>query len=167
MTSDDPNIAKITAFLDTIGIPVIAGPIEGETLLPGLTVRAGALLFDPDLLAWPGDLLHEAGHIAVTDPAVRGELDDVDADPGQEMASIAWSYAAALEIGIDPAIIFHEGGYRQVGGGAAILRNFNSGQYIGAPMLQWYGMTAEPHQAENFGMPAYPVMTHWLRQATE
>ncbi|MBY8825675.1 hypothetical protein [Sphingomonas colocasiae] len=166
MTIDDPIIAKILAFLDRIGIPSVAGPIEGETLLPGLTVRAGTLFFDAERLAWPGDLLHEAGHIAVTDPAVRAGLEDVEADPGQEMAAIAWSYAAALEIGIDPEIIFHEGGYRQVGGGGAVLRNFSNRNYIGAPMLQWYGMTAEPHQAENFGMPAYPVMTHWLRQAT-
>jgi len=167
MSSTDPIIAKITAFLDKIGIPAVAGPIEEETLLPGLTVQGGTLRFDPERLAWPGDLLHEAGHIAVACPAVRGEVSEVDPDPGAEMAAIAWSYAAALEIGIDPAIIFHEGGYRQVGGGSAVLQNFSTGKYIGAPMLQWYGMTAEPHQAENFGIPAYPVMTHWLRQAAE
>ncbi len=167
MTFDDPIITKIVTFLDTIGIPAITGPVEGETLLPGLTVQGGTLLFDPDRLTWPGDLLHEAGHIAVADPALRDQLGDVDTDPGTEMAAIAWSYAAALEIGIDPAIVLHEGGYRQVGGGAAILHNFNTGKYIGAPMLQWYGMTAEPHQAEAFGMPAYPTMTHWLRQKAD
>ncbi|MGV3479988.1 MAG: hypothetical protein ACO1O3_08580 [Sphingobium sp.] len=167
MNSTDPIIAKITAFLDKIGIPAVAGPIEEETLLPGLAVQGGTLLFDPEQLAWPGDLLHEAGHIAIADPALRDEVGDVDPDPGAEMAAIAWSYAAALEIGIDPAIIFHEGGYRQVGGGATVLHHFSTGKYIGAPMLQWYGMTAEPHQAENFGMPAYPVMTHWMRQAAE
>jgi hypothetical protein len=31
------------------------------------------------------------------------------------------------------------------------------------PMLQVYGMTAEPHSAERLGRLPYPVMTCWLR----
>ena len=101
MPLDTPETRAILAFLDRIGIPVAIEPIVGETTLPAMTVRHGALVVDPDRLTWPGDLLHEAGHIAVTDPALRPTLDVVSGDPGEEMAAIAWSYAAAVEIGID------------------------------------------------------------------
>jgi hypothetical protein len=38
------------------------------------------------------------------------------------MGAIAWSYAAALQIGLDPGIVFHAAGYRgssqELGSGA-------------------------------------------------
>ena len=33
-------------------------------------------------------------------------------DAGEEMGAIAWSYAAALHIGLDPRVVFHEDGYK-------------------------------------------------------
>ncbi|MES2441934.1 MAG: hypothetical protein V4574_03825 [Pseudomonadota bacterium] len=157
----NPTIATIVAFLERIGIPVIVEPVPEDSLLPGATVRRGALVFDPERLPYPGDLLHEAGHIAVTDPAVRGTLDAVADDPGEEMAAIAWSYAAALEIGVDPGLVLHEHGYR--GDGASILANFEQGKYFGVPLLGYFGMTAEAKFAEARGMEAYPRMARWLR----
>jgi hypothetical protein len=161
MTFDDPVIARIVPFLERIGIPVIVEPVPDDSLLPGATVRRGALIFDPDRLPYPGDLLHEAGHIAVTDPELRDTLDAVSDSPGEEMAAIAWSYAAALEIGLDPAEVLHEHGYK--GDGASILANFNEGKYFGVPLLGYYGMTAELKQAEARGMAPYPKMARWLR----
>lgn len=161
MQLDDPIQAQIIAFLDRIGIPVEIEPVSEGSFLPGVTVRRGTLVFDPAHLPYPGDLLHEAGHIAVTDPAVRNTLEAVSDSPGEEMAAIAWSYAAALEIGIDPAVVFHDHGYR--GAGASILGNFTQGSYFGVPLLDYYGMTAEAKWAEARGVPAYPVMTRWLR----
>ena len=161
MQFENPVVATIVAFLDRIGIPVIVEPVSDDTLLPGATVRRGALVFDPANLPYPGDLLHEAGHIAVTDPALRSTLEGVSDSPGEEMAAIAWSYAAALEIGIDPALVLHEHGYH--GAGPSILANFNAGSYFGLPLLDYYGMTAEAKWVEKRGMPAYPVMTRWLR----
>lgn len=158
---EDPVIARIAAFLERIGIPLIVEAVPDDTLLPGATVRRGALVFDPDRLPWPGDLLHEAGHIAVTDPAVRDTLDAVSDSAAEEMAAIAWSYAAALEIGVDPVIVFHEEGYR--GGSASILENFNAGRYFGVPVLDYFGMTAEAKWAEAKGMAPYPKMARWLR----
>ncbi|NML05920.1 hypothetical protein [Sphingomonas sp. G-3-2-10] len=162
MTFEDPVVARIARFLERVGIPVIVEPLADDTLLPGATVRHGALLFDPASLPWPGDLLHEAGHIAVTDPAQREALAEVSQDVGEEMAAMAWSYAAAVEIGIDPAIVFHEGGYQ--GGGANFLSSYTGGSGIGVPMLQYYGMTAEPRHAATLGRAPFPAMTHWLRQ---
>jgi hypothetical protein len=159
MEFEDPVLARIVAFLESIGIEVLAEPVA-DSFLPGIAVRNGVLVFDP-AMPWPGDLLHEAGHIAVTDPALRPTLNEVPDDAGDEMAAIAWSYAAALEAGVDPALVFHEGGYR--GASQSLLDAFGGGGWIGMPMLQYYGMTAEPQHAERLGLPVYPAMGRWLR----
>jgi len=161
MALDHPDTIRILAFLDEIGIPVTRGRIEGDSFLPGIEVRDGGLVLDPERAFHPGDLLHEAGHIACTDPALRPTLCDVESDPGEEMAAIAWSYAAARAIGIDTRALFHADGY--LGGGEALAIAFDSGKGPGPPMLQYYGMAAEPHQAEALGLPVYPQMAKWLR----
>ncbi|HEY0150317.1 MAG TPA: hypothetical protein VGB70_15115, partial [Allosphingosinicella sp.] len=68
---DLPVTGEILAFLARIGIAAETAAIAGGTFLPGIAVRRGTLAVDPERLVWPGDLLHEAGHIAVTDPARR------------------------------------------------------------------------------------------------
>ncbi len=161
MQFENPAVATILAFLERIGIPVIFEAVAEDTLLPGITVCRGTLVFDPDHLPYPGDLLHEAGHVAVTDPAIRDTLDEIPSDPAEEMAAIAWSYAAALEIGIDPAIVFHDHGYK--GGAADLVAGLAGRVTPGVPMLAWFGMTAEKHRAEERGMAPYPAMTRWLR----
>lgn len=161
MPFENPTVATIVAFLNRIGIPVSIEPVEASSLLPGVTVRFGTLIFDPDQLPWPGDLLHEAGHVALTDPQVRGKIAEVSDSGGEEMAAIAWSYAAALELGIDPAVVFHAEGYQ--GDSENILRNFGAGRYFGVSLLDYYGMTAEAKWAEAKGIPPYPKMARWLR----
>jgi hypothetical protein len=161
MAFENSDTARILAFLDRIGIPVVFEPIAGDTFLPAMTVRDGTLVVDPERLTWPGDLLHEAGHIAVTDPALRPTLGAVSPDPGEEMAAIAWSYAAAVEIGIDAAVVFHAEGYR--GGGESLVDNFTAGRYFGDPMLHYFGMTAMARHATEQGVAPYPHMLRWLR----
>jgi hypothetical protein len=152
-----PETDRIAAFLREIGIPVSAADLP-DSFLPGLAIDGGGLLVDEPRLEYPGDLLHEAGHIAMAPPAVRtamsGSLDDV---PGLdtatlEWAAIPWSYAAALEIGIDPAVVFHDGGYH--GHSAGLLSNFRIGVPIGVHLLVDAGMTTPE---------AYPKMQLWLR----
>jgi hypothetical protein len=143
---------RIIAFVESVGIAVREGPIDGETFMPGMAVRDGALTVDRRTLRWPGDLLHEAGHIAVTDPASRAGTSCVSPDPGEEMAAIAWSYAAARAMDIDAALVFHDGGYK--GGGGWIADAFASGGNVGVPMLVWFGMTTDR---------TYPAMERWLR----
>ena len=162
MPLTDPLVAQIIPFLERIGIPVAIEPVPEGSLLPGATVRGGTLVFDPDTLEWPGDLLHEAGHIAVSDPATRATQTEVSPDPGEELAAMAWSYAAAIDLGIDPAHVFHAGGYQ--GGGENYLQSYaNGGNGIGVPMLQYFGMSAEPHQAAALGRAPFPAMVRWLR----
>jgi hypothetical protein len=153
--------AAIVAFLRGIGIGVRVESLPAKSFLPGLMVREGSLVVDPSRLDWPGDLLHEAGHIAVTAPELRGALCDVADDAGDEMAAIAWSWAAAMAIGIRPEVLFHEGGYR--GGSKAFIENFSAGRFLGVPMLQYCGMSVEPHRARSEGLPPFPHMLKWLR----
>jgi hypothetical protein len=160
-TGAQDDVERIVAFLMRIGIPVRAETLAGDSFLPGLTVRNGGIVYDPGRLQWPGDLLHEAGHIAVTDPALRQDLFEPSDDPGEEMAAIAWSWAAAAEIGVAPQVLFHEGGYR--GASAAFIENFSNGRDVGVPWLAAWDMTTETHRARKEGGRPFPHMRRWLR----
>ncbi len=80
-------------------------------------------------------------------------------DPGEEMAAIAWSWAAAKAIGLAPEILFHDD-YRA--GGPNLIENFSSGRDVGVPMLVWFGMTGGWKPREQ-GRAAFPLMDRWLR----
>ncbi len=157
---------KIVDFLIEIGIPVVSSSIDGETFLPGILVENGRLLVDESKLLYPGDLLHEAGHLALADSGLRKSLSGEVAFPGVimepvESQAIAWSYAAALHIELDPAIVFHEKGYK--GNASGLLFNFQLGAYIGVNGLQAAGLTAVGAQAEKLGCRPYPSMIKWVR----
>lgn len=153
-------IARIAAFLEEIGLEVRPGAVAPQAVLPGIGVEHGGLVIDEERLRYPGDILHEAGHLAVVPPERRAAPHrDVGNDPAEEMMAIAWSYAAALHLRLDPAIVFHEDGYR--GEAASLLANFQQGRYVGLPMLQWTGMAYSPGQAPS--RPAFPHMLRWLR----
>jgi hypothetical protein len=157
----DPLVARLAAFVAGIGLEVEPASLS-ESFLPGLGIRHGKLLIDESRLAWPGDVLHEAGHLALVPAAERACIeDDAGADAGFEMAAIAWSYAAALHLGIDPAIVFHSAGYK--GWSPAILDNFSHGRYVGVPILVWLGMTVDPRKPGRTDAPPYPHMLQWLR----
>jgi hypothetical protein len=165
-TFTDPLTARIGAFLEEIGIPVDAAELPDGAFLPGVRLERGGLLVDEARLEYPGDLLHEAGHIAVAPewarPSMSGAIDVEGLDTSNlEWAAIPWSYAAAVAIGIDPAMVFHEAGYR--GRSQGLLLNFARGVPIGAHLLVEAGMTASPAQAKELGVPAYPHMLRWLR----
>ena len=141
---------RITAFLEAIGVPCRRGTIADATVLPGILIEHGGIVYDEDTLRYPGDLLHEAGHLAVMTPERRLRArPNVGKYAAEEMMAIAWSYAAAVHLGLDPAIVFHEDGYR--GGSAALIQAFTLPTPVGVPMLQWLGMTKE-----------YPAMIRWL-----
>jgi hypothetical protein len=145
-------VERILEFLTTIGVEVRLEPIDAPTVLPGMTVDRGALVVDEARLAYVGDLLHEAGHIAVVPSADRGALSaNVGADGGNEMAALAWSYAAGRHLGLAPEVVFHEHGF--LGGARALIENFESGHYIGVPILVWRELTTTE---------AYPAMARWL-----
>ncbi len=65
----NPLTEKLAAFVRGIGIEVRAATLDEPTFFPGVDIQYGAVLIDEARLKHPADILHEAGHIAVTDPA--------------------------------------------------------------------------------------------------
>ena len=154
----------IVPFLREIGLIVQFDTLREDTFVPGIYLRHGGLVVDTSRLAYPGDLLHEAGHLAVMPPERRAEVDgDAGKSAAEEMMAIAWSYAALVHLGLDPAVVFHGGGYK--GDSESLIENFTNGRTFGVPLLQWLGMTYEPAQAAANGADAYPRMIRWLRPA--
>ena len=156
-------LPDIVGFLTEIGIPVRRDALPAETFLPGILVDAGGLVIDETKLRHPGDLLHEAGHLAVLTSEERARAGaNLESGPGEEMAAIAWSYAACVHLELDPAVVFHDDGYK--GGGAALRENFADGRYLGVPLLQWYGLTRERAAGGEADEAVYPRMARWLRR---
>jgi hypothetical protein len=156
------ELEAILEFLTGLGMRVSIGEISGKTFFPGVRIIEGGLVVDLTRLKHPGDILHEAGHLAAMEPDRRARTTD-DAGPsgGEELASTAWSYAVIVELGLDPAVIFHEDSYQ--GGGDSLLENFAQGRWLGVPLLQLWGMTLDEKRAHASGAKPYPHMLRWLR----
>ncbi len=149
---------QIVDFLRTIGLTVEERELTGPTILPGITVDNGGLVIDRDKMAYPGDLLHEAGHLAIVPKTEREGLSvNVGTDPGFEMGAIAWSYAACLHLGLPADVVFHPYGYKD--GSATLCENFARGSFIGVPILEWRGLT---HSPKSDAPTRYPAMKQWL-----
>jgi len=159
----DKLIAKMLSFMEEIGLSYSLENIEGETFLPGLKLRDGSLVIDLEKLLYPGDILHEAGHLACMPADIRctmsDNLENNNIHQGGELMAIAWSYAACLHLNIEPEVVFHQDGYK--GTSDNILENFNQGRYFGVPLLQWCGMSYEKKQAEELKLSPFPAMISW------
>jgi antirestriction protein ArdC len=157
---------KAVNFLENIGIAVHFKTIDYATFLPGISIECGEIIIDSEKLLYPGDILHEAGHIAVVPAVDRSNLDEHNIEKreqreAEEMMAIAWSYAVCVHLGIDATFVFHDEGYKN--GGSHIAESFNQGHYFGVPMLQWIGMALERKNEEKPHLPIYPKMIKWLR----
>jgi hypothetical protein len=160
------TLATVLEFLRSIGIEAQAGEVDADSFLPGVRIVDGGLVFVPQRLRWPCDLLHEAGHIAVTPAEQRaslgGALDAAEAAPwGGELEAMAWSWAATLHLGLRPAELFHPEGYK--GQSAALLLTYSLGVCPGAVGLAQTGMTLLGEGATSARLPPYPHMQRWLR----
>ncbi len=157
----DQFLQRIYIFLDSLPICYTLTPMTTETFLPGIKIQHGTLLIDTKKLVSPGDILHEAGHIAVSLPEDRRCLSNNittnnKSKNGEEMAVMLWSYAAALHIGIQPEVVFHKEGYK--GEHIWILEKYRQQTFMGLPLLQWMGLTYMDREQSNF-----PKMKKWLR----
>ena len=155
-------IGRVLDFLKAAGIPFEYEDLQEPTFLPGMTIRNGVILLDSARLLYPGDILHEAGHLSLLPAADRASANaPLDPGPGLEMAAIAWSYAAAVHLNMPLDVLFHPHGYK--GDSAALIENFSAGRYIGVPVLEWAGLTLTGDRAKQAGVPPYPHMQRWLR----
>jgi len=162
----NPLTEKIARFLMEIGIEIVPANLPDETFLPGILVENGKLLVDEAKLKYPGDLFHEAGHLALASSDVRPTLSGEVKIPGENMNEIeiavtAWSFAAVTFLGIEPRILFHEGGYH--GKSESLILTYSMGVYPGAFSLQKFGMTIAGKSAEEAGVAPYPNMLNWVR----
>lgn len=158
-------IGKITDFLHEIGIQLIEKELDDTTFLPGLALGSSCIYVDKNRLKYPGDLLHEAGHIAVTKAEQRPKIGTQQMpenwpDQGEEMAAILWSYAAIQKLKLPPEFVFHPHGYK--GTSDWFIGQFESKNYIGLPLLEWKGMTLSEEKATKLGKQAFPEMINWL-----
>lgn len=151
---------KINGFLNDIGVSIEYSRLDQSTFLPGIYIDQGALIIDQEKLKHPGDILHEAGHIAVTASdqrtALTGDVYKCGHGPAEEMAAIAWSWAALKAIGLKADVLFHQQGYK--GGSKTYIEAFESQQYFGFPMLVYWRLTKNPDEPDGF-----PNMLTWLR----
>ena len=156
----DPLVNQLASFIGAKGVEAEACAIDWKTLFPGLDIRCGVVLIDEGQLMHPGNILHEAGHIAVHDPARRSHP-EFRPSKGEELSALAWSYAAVIELGLDPELVFYPGSFK--GWDTALIENFAQGRYVGVPLLQRYGMALEPRRAAELGVKPYPNMLRWVR----
>lgn len=152
-------------FLHSLGIKTINRKLAAGSFLPGLSIENGCIVIDRDTLKFPGDILHEAAHIAIVPAADRDTLteDAIGKRPdreAEEMMAIAWSYAACIHLKLDPYFVFHDDGYK--GGGSYIADNFAQKKYFGLPMLEWKGMAVDEKNTTELGVAPYPAMIKWM-----
>jgi hypothetical protein len=143
----DPTATLILDWLRQIGLSVCLAPVDADSFLPGVTLKPGGLIVDPESLLYPGDLLHEAGHLATILSAQRASAgSNAGSDMGEEIAAQTWSYAATVQLGLPPEIVFHPAGYK--GAATTLIQTYCDGK-AGVPLLQWMGLPldrSEPPQ---------------------
>ena len=167
LNADDYWLTTSIAFLRDIGIAVQLEPLSDAEFLPGVRIVGAGLWVDPSCMMAASDVLHEAGHIAVTPRAQREQLlgtvgPDFHFEWGGEVEAIAWSFAAATHLGMPLDELFHPLGYR--GNASGLAFNFSLGVYPGAHGLCRTGLSLTPAQALEQGARPYPAMQRWLRE---
>ncbi|MQP52199.1 MULTISPECIES: hypothetical protein [unclassified Flavobacterium] len=164
--NNNSEIEKVLLFLKNIGIQIIEKQLDSTTFLPGLALGSNCIYVDFEKLENPGDLLHEAGHLAVTDSKSRKQIErnlnnGKWPTQGEEIAAILWSYAALTYLNLDPSFVFHSNGYK--GNSEWFISNFTNANYIGLPFLEWAGLTLGDIKANLENKEAFPVMQKWIR----
>ncbi len=156
-------VQQICSFLIEIGLDVQHGPTPDDCFLPGILVSAGGLIVDEEKLKYPGDLLHEAGHLAVVSASKRKQLfNDVSKNPGDEIAALAWSWAALKHLSLKPEVVFHQHGYK--GESQWLIETFSQHCSPGLPLLQWMDLAWREDEVNEKDKPAFPKMKRWLRE---
>lgn len=130
----DPRLKKVVAWLQARGFTVEQGCRWATPFNDGVWLDGDLVVYDQNV-AHPGDLLHEAGHLAILPSCIRvhvkpGDLETFTQpqitrymrehpnamaypeDPvalacmnAGDLEAIAWSYAAAIDIGVNPGLV--------------------------------------------------------------
>lgn len=176
------ELERIDAFLTNLGFRLVRKSVRQKTAVPGIHINTGMTLeIDLTRLLSPGDIFHEAGHVAIVPSLFRAKAKgDIEKslhplyerycklhqfmmcykeDPigraiiqASEVEAQAWSYAAAVAAAIPPESVFHAQAYN--GGGETILAMMSIGRHYGVHGLQAAKMTT---------VKTYPTMLRWLQ----
>lgn len=162
-TKKTQEVIQILDFLNSIGINVIEKKLPEVTFLPGLALSAQGIEIDFEKLLYPGDILHEAGHIAVTTSEQRkligtNEMPQEWPTQGDEIATMLWSYLAAIHLKLPIEYVFHPNGYKNQS--EWLIENYSKGNFIGLPLLEWMGLTSKETSKESNSIPK---IVKWLR----
>lgn len=175
---------KAIDFVLGIGIPVKVSDRTNalDTFLPHIRIEYGELVVSPRR-AFPGDILHEAGHIALLPRRLRiYALDDLQQalQMGSEIlrqpdcsaytqaairlsasdaAVTAWQFAAHKKIGLPKALLFPLQSYG--GQENLIYVSLDHNNYVGINELTKAGLTMHSEQM-NLGAPVFPQLKSWL-----
>jgi hypothetical protein len=178
------QLLRAVSFLRGIGIACEVKPgVRG--FLPGVRIQCGGLLVSPEVHL--GDLLHEAGHLAVLPGRFRPLADDnidvvtklmldavdfSDPDVGEARAALqageaeatAWAWAAGEHLGLKPAEVIRLTDYG--GAGGDIRAMLQARGYLGINGLASAGFcVVRPGYLEKAkGLPAYPKLAMWLQR---
>ena len=160
------ELQKILQFLEEINIRTIEKELDDTTFLPGLDLGSDCLFIDHSRLKYPGDILHEAGHLAVTPAEERkhigtGTMPEGWPTQGDEIGAMLWSYAASCYLELPFEVVFHPNGYK--GNSDWLIDNYKDGNYIGLPFLEWAGLALGNERAIKEGKDPFPAMQQWLR----
>ena len=189
-TPDEDRLHWVRAcisFVQGIGLEVVTRDSGVRGFIEGVRVRAGVLHVGLDTV-FPGDVLHEAAHLALIPLRFRhladGDLRDVNKamrnyveahgeglmrhpeDPlcravlqADEQEAAAWQYAAALKVGLPDVWLFPDDAFE--GNGKAVLQYLKLKRHMGINGLQaarWTLVRKNPH----IDLPVYPELAHWL-----
>ncbi|TCN55581.1 MBL fold metallo-hydrolase [Flavobacterium circumlabens] len=159
------ELQKILSFLKEIGLDIIEKELD-TTFLPGLSLGPNCIYIDYNKLLYPGDILHEAGHLAVTTSSQRqlAGTKKTAADwptQAEEIGAILWSFAAANHLQLPLEFVFHPYGYKNESDW--LISNFTNENYIGLPFLEWIGLCLGKERAVKENKPAFPAMLKWMR----
>lgn len=176
---------RVIGFLNSIGLQTAA--LEGAGgFVPGILIKKGIINFDIEV-ASIADLLHEAGHIAITPPEYRHlmskalfkgmrlmvesiEGDSVEIDSPlfkaimqcTDTEATAWAYAAGMQLQIPPNKIIDSQAYD--GTGAYVLQALQLGCYPGINGLHHSGMSIKGSIfAKMLNKEPYPEMLRWTQ----
>lgn len=180
-----PNLSDVMSFLRSIGLEVFVVP-GSTSFVPGVRVSHGTLEVDPDCLI--SNLLHEAGHVAITPARYRALMDgnfmtgmrtmvedamgnflDIDSPlyraviQCSDPEATAWAWAAGMKIGVPREVIILDDQYE--GAGASIRQMLSICQYTGIHGLANAGLCRIRDHSCKEGEQPYPALLKWTQDA--
>lgn len=178
---------KVVSFLLEIGLEVHMLP-GASGFLPGIRINQGALEYDPHVVSI-ADILHEAGHLAITPAEFRplmsdglsagykamfNAIDEQEMEPDSPMlkailqcddpGATAWAFAAGTHLAIEPEMIIDSRHYDGTGDEIRLALLHNA--YLGINGLHRAGMCESSRAMAAYrGVSVYPVLTRWVQPA--